>query len=41
MQNSIRDKELQKEIIEEFKTREDNKKRHEEWAKRYPKVYVC
>lgn len=41
MQNSISDKELQKEIKEEFKTREYNIKRHEEWLRTQPKIYVC
>ena len=41
MQNSINQENLQKEIKEEFKTREYNKKRLEEWLRTQPKVYAC
>lgn len=41
MQDFISDKKLQKEIKEEFKTREYINKQHEEWLKEQPKVYAC
>lgn len=32
---------LMKQINEEIRTREYNKKQHEEWMKNQPKIYCC
>lgn len=41
MQNSISDLKLKKEIKEEFKEREYNRKQHEEWMNSRRTFYAC